>query len=562
MKKTSKKRNWQKRCLEAVPKTRSDNRGYTLQTVIVMAILVASAVGASVVLYRAINSNTDVRSFTDTAGSNVPSRPHNFVVEPRIATIPVPTKRPVPSATVRWSPPLYTGFTRFEEQPVDASSASLLYEVEYGCSIPGVGVALSELELSDFERNPTDNTATADIDESELGLHTLYLDNPGVSFHNSATNEADAMLQNLFPDPMDLPDTAHCILQAKAYTCPQAPADPCANPPDPDNREEIYSLESELIRFELSRAPTEILNPEYIVPTEGMTATNNRIDLVWGTPEYTGAGEAHLYEIKWAQREDDDDPTDFNTATIPDSETRCTVGNAHSLDLTLNAELIVDIRITPYAYDATTPIPVDTAVPPNFTCPSSDDLIAGEPTDWHGIELVVNGSVPDDDLPTLTITEVLPSSQRLQTANDADKRTYLQNRFVNLQAGITLEVPKTTSYNLENYELRWSRADGTGTSNSRVITDLGTPTEFIPPPPPTPPLLHERYSSSVILNLAYEKAYNFTLIANFDNGEARISNNCAVITHSKRTPTPEVVVAPRSDTELIVRIAPDRKSVV
>ena len=559
---------------------RRDDRGYTLQTIIVMSILIAAAVGASVVLLRAVSSNTDARSFTDTAGSNVPSRPHNFVVEKTLASVGTP-ERNVPSATVRWSPPLYTGFTRFEEQPgegekpVDASSASLLYRAEYGCADPADSTEISELAHitlnnipDDTTNDPMDVLATAEIDESKRDI-----DGPQTHFGVSTElSLPERILEELFTVAMP-PETVYCILRATAYTCPNAPTQDCANPGDNESRtgaddvltgSEIYSLESELIRFELSMAPTEILNPEYVVPTEGMTATNNRIDLVWDTPEYTGSLATHLYEIKWAQREEGETETDFDASGFdnPDvdyADTICTVANGHSLDLTLNAdtndstnELIVDIRITPYAYK-TTPMPVDIAVPPNFTCPSSDDLIAGEPTDWHGIELVVNGSVPDDDLPTLTIT-VPPSSESIPIDN-TEKRTYLQNRFVNLQAGITLEVPKTTSYNLENYELRWSRADGTGISNSRVITDLGTPTDFIPSPPPTPPLPHERYSSSVILNLENNRAYDFTLTANFNNGETRTTSNCAVISHSKRTPAPALDVIPAIES-LRVRITP------
>lgn len=548
-----------------VLKARRDNRGYTLQTIIVMSVLIAAAAGASVVLLRAVSSNTDARSFTDTSGTNVPSRPHSFVVEKTLATVGSRTISPtVPSATVRWSPPLYTGFTRStqlgeEEQPVDASSASLLYEVEYGCGIPGQGEVpslLSDLEFGNFDRNPTDDTSTNNIDESELGLHTLYLENPGVSFIDPETDEADAMLQNLFPDTTNPPDTAHCILQAKAYTCPQAPADPCANPdatpPRPLTNNEIYSLESEFIRFELSRTPTEILIPEYVVPSAGITNTHNRIDLAWSAPEYTGARPGILYEIKWAQRGDGDDETDFDTAIIPSEQTKCTVGNTYSLDLKLDAddppdsmnELIVDIRITPYA---TTQAVADAAVPLQFECRLGSNDLAAEPTDWHGIELVENGFVPVELRPALTIG-IATSLENVPADADADeKRAYLQSSFVNALAGIALDLPETRSYNLENYELQWSRTDGTGTTNSRVID---APSTFTTVPPS-----QQRYSSSAILNLEHNRAYDFTLTANFSNGETRTTSNCAVISHPERTPAPALDVIPAA-ASLRVRITP------
>lgn len=560
----AKQRGWRRNRREVL-KARRDNRGYTLQTIIVMSVLIAAAAGASVVLLRAVSSNTDARSFTDTSGTNVPSRPHSFVVEKTLATVGSRTISPtVPSATVRWSPPLYTGFTRStqlgeEEQPVDASSASLLYEVEYGCGIPGQGEVpslLSDLEFGNFDRNPTDDTSTNNIDESELGLHTLYLENPGVSFIDPETDEVDAMLQNLFPDTTNPPDTAHCILQAKAYTCPQAPADLCANPdatpPRPLTNNEIYSLESEFIRFELSRAPTEILIPEYVVPSAGITNTHNRIDLAWSAPEYTGARDGILYEIKWVQRGDGDDETDFDTAIIPSEQTKCTVGNTYSLDLKLDAddppdsmnELIVDIRITPYA---TTQAVADAAVPLQFECRLGSNDLAAEPTDWHGIELVENGFVPVELRPALTIG-IATSLENVPADADADeKRAYLQSSFVNALAGIALDLPETRSYNLENYELQWSRTDGMGTMNSRVID---APSTFTTVPPS-----QQRYSSSAILNLEHNRAYDFTLTANFSNGETRTTSNCAVISHPERTPAPALDVIPAA-ASLRVRITP------
>lgn len=576
MQNEAKQRGWRANRRDVL-KARRDNRGYTLQTIIVMSILIAAATGASVVLLRAVSSNTDARSFTDTTGSNAPSRPHSFVVEKTLATV---ASRTVPSATVRWSPPLYTGFTRFDEQPVEASSASLLYRAEYGCANPVDPDASEITKLADITltnipddtaNDPMDNSVTAEIDESKLDI-----DGPQTHFGVSTElSLPERILKELFPVSMP-PKTVYCILRATAYTCPNAPTQDCANPGDNESRtgvddvltgSEIYSLESELIRFELSRAPTEILIPEYVVPSAGITNTHNRIDLAWSTPEYTGARPGILYEIKWAQRGDGDDETDFDTATIPSGQTKCTVGNTYSLDLKLDAddppdsmnELIVDIRITPYA---TTQAAADAAVPPNFTCPSSSDPIAGEPTDWHDIELVENGLVPDDLRPALTITEVPPPSESVPTdapENAAEKRTYLQNRFVNLQAEITLIVPETRSYNLENYELQWSRSDGTGIASSRMIT-APIPVTYTPNPIPTPtPPPQQRYSSSVILNLENNRAYNFTLIANLDNGETRTSSNCAVISHPKRTPAPALDAIPAA-ASLRVRIAPQNQA--
>lgn len=544
---------------------RRDNRGYTLQTIIVMSILIAAAVGASVVLFRAVNTNTDVRSLTDLAGSNAPSRPHGFSVEKTLVSVGSPS-RDVPSATIRWSPPLYTGQTQLEGTP-----ASVLYKVDYGCADPDDVPAISELADITLENipdlnsnNPTDTVSTMDRDESKLdpdGAQTHYGDSTELSIPGRIPE--DLFPSSGPPDTVSPFDTVYCILQAQAYTCSDAQTEDCANPGDnafrTDNAltgREIYSLESEPIRFELSKAPAEILNLEYVVPPEGMTATNNRVDLAWDTPEYTGTDEAFLYEIQWKQREESENEADFDDASFtPDGTPQCTVGNAHSLDLKLDADdppdsvndLIVDIRITPIS--ATQAI-ADAAVPPSFTCPPTDD-IHRNPLDLFGITLVENGSVAAN-LPTISSIAVPPSGETVPTDPD-EKRIYLQNSFVNLQATAGIAVPRSRSYNLESYELRWSRADGTSFPNSKVIPapdPVAHPTETT----------QEIYRSTVTLNLENDKAYNFDLIANFNNGETRSASRCAVVSHSQRTSAPELEVTPISTTELLVRIAPQNQA--
>lgn len=526
-----------------------DNRGYTLQTVIVMAILIAAAVGASVVLYRAINSNTDVRSLTDTAGTNAPSRPHNLVVEKTLETV---GSRTVPSATVRWSPPLYTGFSRFgeDEQPVDASSASLLYRAEYGCADSAVIGDLADITLEnipDSTPDPTDMVSTTDIDESKLDT-----DGPQTYFGESTELSLPTrILGELFPASMP-PETVYCILRATAYTCPDAPAQDCANPGDNESRtgaddvltgNEIYSLESELIRFELSRAPTEILNLEAVVPQDGVTSTNNRVDLSWDTPEYTGVDVAHLYEIKWAQREEDETKTDFDSPGFdnPDvayADTICTVANGHSLDLTLNAdtgdttnELIVDVRITPYAVSQAD---AAAAVPNAFTCPTLNK-ISEISTDLIGIELLevqAPSIVPPTMMFTIPTSENIPSS-----ATDEQKRTLLNNLFVDMQTS----WPAVT--NASSYELEWSRADGSGTANSRVLPTTN---------PVTDPVVDT-------LNLENDRAYNLNLTVNLPDNETVSTGSCVTVSHSQRTPIPDLEVIPISQ-GLRIRIAPHNQT--
>ena len=557
----------------SVPRGR-DNRGYTLQTIIVMSILIAAAVGASVVLFRAVSTNTDVRSLTDLAGSNAPSRPHGFSVEKTVVSA-----RSVPSATIRWSPPLYTGQTQLEGTP-----ASVLYKVDYGCADPADSADINDLaditleNIPDLDsNNPTDIASTPNTDESKLDI-----DGPQTHYGNSTELPIPERIpEELFPSS-DPPPTVYCILQAQAYTCSDAQTEDCANPGDNASRiddndpsngrealtgREIYSLESEPIRFELSRAPTE---PQNLMATVSeWTSTQNRVNLLWDASEYTGTGAAYLYEIKWQQREQDEDETDFDTATIPDSQTQCTVSNTHSIPLDLNAdsdtdnELAVDFRITSYA--VTTEVarnavdePPDSPMPPDtpwrsFICPDKNsvnqyvdsanpnypvsdagDLIGfpGGQTDLIGILL----TTPLPTQPTLTF-EAIPT-------DPAQKRELLSKPYTTVQAQWRVDAGEED--NIDSYELQWSRADGSGALGSLSIKK---PFQYLPSPAPANTL-------EVRLDLEYSRAYNFSFAKKLSTGHAVTTSFCMVMSHPLRTPTPEIEVIPRASTELLVRIAP------
>ena len=567
--------------LAAKRKARQNNGGYTLQTVIVISILVATAVGASAVLYRTINSNTNVRSITDLAGFNAPSRPHGFSVERTTELVDMgeSTERTVPSATIRWSPPLYTGQPQLEGTP-----ASLLYKVDYGCADPANSTDINNLgditlaNIPDLETNdPTDMASTTDIDESRLdpdGTQTHYGDSTELSFPDDENTEhsiPERILRVLFPNPTSLitpPETVYCILQAQAYTCSDAQTEDCANPGDNASRtddpltgQEIYSLESEQIRFELNRAPSAIQVPEATAQYRSATPpTESRVDLSWDTPAYTGAGQAYLYEIQWQQREPDDDETDFDASGFTPAGTQCTVGNTHSLVLTLNTdsdadnESAVDFRITPYAVTATE---AAVAVPTAFACPASPtSAVAGSSSDIFGVELIETQPVATPP-PSLTLS--IPTSENIaSTATDAQKRTALNNLYVDVQAAAAVALPVTRPYSLESYELRWSRADGESTANTRVIP---APTSGTADPSDA---TREIFTATATLNLENDKAYDFSLTANFSNDETgRISteqiSRCAVISHSQRTPAPDLEVIPIS-TGLRVRIAPHNQA--
>lgn len=593
-----------------------DNRGYTLQTIIVMSILIAAAVGASVVLFRAVSTNTDVRSLTDLAGSNAPSRPHGFSVEKTTELVDKgeATERSVPSAAIRWSPPLYTGQTQLEGTP-----ASVLYKVDYGCADPADSADINDLaditleNIPDSSPDPTDDATTPDVDESKLdtdGPQTHFGDSTELSILDGDITEhsiPERILRVLFPNPTSLitpPDTVYCILQAQAYTCSDAQTEDCANPGDNASEtnnaltgREIYSLESEPIRFELSRAPTEILNLEYDVPPEGMTATNNRVDLIWDAPEFTGTGEAFLYEIQWAQRGDNDGETDFDTATIPTNRTRCTVGNAYSLDLKLDAddppdsvnELIVDIRITSYAVTEEVARNAVSEQPPlpratpwrRFVCPtknSDNEYLDSATLDYPNhntgdrigfpggqtdlIDILLTTPPPTEEPRRLTIqnSPTYPSVDQLAliyetipTAPPAQKIAVLGKPYMPyITVPVRWRVDAGEEENIDSYELQWSRADGSGASGSLSV-NKPFQDQYLATPANPPKTLEVR------LDLENNRAYNFSFAKKLSTGQDVTTSLCTVISHPLRTPTPEIEVIPRASTasaELLVRIAP------
>ena len=275
--------------------------------------------------------------------------------------------------------------------------------------------------------------------------------------------------------------------------------------------------------------------------------TDNRVDLSWETPEYTGTGASYLYEIQWQQRDNAGTETDFDAAGFTPQGEQCTVGNTHSIALMFTASTdAVDIRITPYAVTPATA--ADAAVPPAFTCPTTSPTtseIAGTSTLLTGIQLLATqpASVPS---PTLTLNRL--AAANIPTATDAAKRTALNNLYVDIRATAVVNVPMTRSYNLESFELRWSRADGGSTPNTRVIPAPATITNPLD-------ATQDRYSAPVTLNLENDKAYDFNLTANFDNDETRQISSCSVISHSQRTPLPDLEVIPISE-GLRIRIAP------
>lgn len=543
-----------------------DDRGYTLQTIIVMSILIAAAVGASVVLFRAVSTNTDVRSLTDLAGSNAPSRPHGFSVEKTVVSVGSSPARSVPSATIRWSPPLYTGQSQLEGTP-----ASVLYKVDYGCADPDDVPAISELaditleNIPDLDsNNPTDTVSTMDEDESKL-------DPDGAQTHYGKSTELSIpkrIPEDLFPSSSP-PDSVYCILQAQAYTCSDAQTEDCANPgdnayrtDDPLTGREIYSLESESIRFELSRGVSE--PPQQLeTAVSDWTSTQNSITLSWNAPEYTGAGGTLIYEIQWEQRKPNEDEINFDPPVpggppiVPDPfgpqrSEECTRSNTHTISLDLNAdnlpsndlglELAVDFRITPYTVAAI--VPTD-AVPPTFSCPTSD-TIAGDHIDIKGILLAP--SMPT----TLNIqpssTSPMPNEIDLKFESiptmDAEKREALNDQEINVK--VRWRVDEDEEANVDSYDLTWSRADGTGTASS-----LSVEKPFMYQPTPANP----DKTLEVDIDLENDKAYNFNLTKNLSDGQTLPTNLCATITQRERTPTPEVEVVPGSD-ELLIRIAP------
>ena len=454
------------------PNSGRNAQGYALQTLIVSAILLLAAVAASVVLYRAIDDSATSYSASDITGQAAPTKPHNFVVEPYLGATEGGVR--FPTANITWAPPLYTG------QPLLAGSAALLnYRVEYSCGT-----------------QPQTSSDPEHVLRPESSLTHSYVS----SLAGGMFLSDDAIV------------SVACSIAVSAYTCPEVRVDQRCATSELTGRE-VYGPAARH-DFTISKAPTTPALLE--AKLKAFAADDDRLLVTWEDPGYAGfEGEAALgYMVTW-------------TSTYGTSPAEvCTFGNmavsanisenlANARGETPRREVRYQIAITPLSIHAD--VPADTQ---RFACSStdftSDDYYAGEPVTVTTPNLASNDS-SDSFAPPQA-----PEWFRFAP----DQLVYPeQNRW---QAGtppelIRYKVSWNGSSNADSYLLRWSRADGSDTPQTRTVPAFQTA------------------SIETHIEFTASGAYNFSVQAQNQAGASDPLRTCANILHTSDRPSVSVV---------------------
>ena len=490
-----------------------NSAGYTLQTMIVSAVLLIAAVAASVVLYRAINTGSGSYAAADVTSAGAPTQPHNFTVEPYTGL--TARNEQVPAARIRWSPPLYTG-----QQLIAGSAALLNYEARYHC------------EDGNSAADPADMLLSGDAASQDLLSPEITL-----------VGAANSSLLDDFATNAAL-ESGHCVLEVRAYTCPDVSANNRCGTDSLKTGAEAYGPAVEH-RFTLSKAPSAPTLINLAAPTvtnpDGTTTT--KLLVAWDSPAYTGIGghEALGYRVAWDQTADPDDD-----AVTPDNPTEvdmiCTFDNIRTIDLgdgsvTLN-DRSYQVTITPIslqaahlaaartqAADATRPLPgTFDCGPPSATDPLpyfGDPLIADTP------EAVTSGGTAATNPPDAPTGFVIVPDQVVYTDDDR----WSSGTPPEL---LRYRISWTHDPAVQTYLLEWVRADGTEPPQTRVFPDLAA----------TNTATHVEFSSS--------GAYNFTLRAQNQAGASDPYQACADILANSDLPR---VTATPYDTEIVVTVS-------
>ena len=473
---------------------RYDSRGYTLQTLIVSAILLLAAVAASVVIYRAVSANADPRAFSDLNAENSPTRPHGFAAEHYL-------ENGSPAVKLNWTPPLYTG-----QAQIAGSPALLNYHASYRC----------EDSRGPNKTDPADDVSLADITLPESGAPEQDLLWPELILVGSSNDllgasfDADAAFV-----------TGHCLLRVRAYTCPEvSPANRCGINSE-KNGSEIYGPASEY-RFSFSKAPSQ---PSLIEVTAAQDEDGNQLlQASWDPPQYLGSGDLRslLYRISWNGRaQGSSQPDTF-------SQTTCTFNNFISIADTGSQDLY-DLQITPLvitddavlaaklaeAGDSETT--ADGVLPRAVTCPVPPSVI--EPPADSSLELLElqPGAFERPEAPTGLAIE--PADSAAALFNAAPK---VGNGATEELAGF--KVSWDAAANAASYLLSWGRADTTTPTEAQEVTD---PEAF--------------------LLLEHGAAYNFSLWALNEAGRSQPVEACTTVASQHRHLAPSLAVKPQAD---------------
>jgi len=474
---------------QAASPTSSDTRGYTLQTVIVSAILLSTAVLASVVLYRAITTNTDVRAFADLTGDNAPTRPHGFSVEHYL-------EAGVPSARVRWSPPLYTG------HPQLAGSPTLLnYEATYNCEDSRGEDDMSDMDdiaLEDVTILPDTSPHMTDLTEPEIPL----------------IGNDDNVLEPEFGTESTFL-TGHCLISVRAFTCPDASSNtPCMIEGNKTGAE-IYGPPAEH-RFSISKTPTipELLEVRLIDPGSRLWVIS------WNSPEYLGSNnpERLIYQVEQRSRPEVDIPPD----PYPYMDPTCTFNNFFLLSTM--EDRLYDVRITAQIIAEN----VDLSPIQNqntFTCP---DVISANENSAIELPEINSEFLTIPDTPTgFSILPALPDSE----AAGFNAEPLVRNEQTEELVGFVIDLPSDPS--VDSYILQWNRADSIGVVETQELTDT---------------------QAEIVLSLNNGVAYKFSLWARNSQGTSDPLEDCTTVATKHRYLTPNLSVIPRGN-ELKINIA-------
>ena len=471
-----------------------DSRGYTLQTLIVSAILIFAAVAASVVLYRALSASSDPRAFSDLNAENSPTRPHGFTAEHYLAN-------GTPAIKINWTPPLYTGQIQLAGSP-----ALLNYQADYNC----------EDSRGPSPTDPADDLALADVTLPESGGATQDLLWPEITFVGSASDLLGATFET-----DDAFVVGHCLLRIRAYTCPEvSPENRCHTGADKTGVEH-YGPASDY-RFTLSKAPSQ---PELIEVTAAQDEDGNQLlQLSWDPPHYLGAGDLRslLYRVSWtgrAQGSSQPDTFGQNTCTFNNFIAITDTGRDDLYDLQVTPLIITDdaVLAAKLAEAGDSEATADGALPRTVACPAPASVI--DPPAESNLELSELTPSAFEQPPAPTGLAVAPADSAAELFNAA---ALVTSGTTEELAGFKVSwdaVPAATSYLLS-----WGRADAS-----------------------IPPEAQEVLDPETFLLLEYGAAYNFSLWALNEAGRSQPVEVCTTVASQHRHLQPSLAMKPQAD---------------
>ena len=480
-----------------------DSRGYTLQTLIVSAILLLAAVAGSVVIYRAISASADPRALSDLAAESSPTRPHGFAAEHYL-------ENGTPAVKLNWTPPLYTG-----QAQIAGSPALLNYHARYHCAD----------SRGPDKTDPADDLALADVTLPESGAAEQYLLWPELALTGS---HADLLGSSFDTDLAFV--SGHCLLRVRAYTCPEVSAANRCGLDSAKTGVEIYGPASDY-RFTLSKAPSR---PELIELTAALDEDGNQLlQVSWDPPQYLGSGDLRnlLYRVSWNGRaQGSPQPGTF-------SQTSCTFNNFISITDAGRADLY-DIQITPLtvtndsvlatklAEAGDSEATADGVLPRVVNCPGPGSVL--EPPADSNLKL-------QELTPGAFERPAAPTGLALEPADSAPE---LFNPAALVSNGATEELTGfklswDAAANAASYLLSWGRADTT-----------------------TPAKTQEVDGTESFLLLEYGAAYSFSLWALNKAGRSQPAQACTTAASQHRHLTPSLAVQPQANQlEVVIHYA-------